>query len=392
MLYYGIFSKDSPYVILVSFDGFRWDYSERGLTPNLDKMKNDGVHALSLQPCFPTKTFPNHYSLITGLYPENHGIIFNTFTNPFTKERYSLKNRKAVREGKWYIGESFWETAERNGIITGSYFWPGSELNDESRRPTYFKHYNHNQPYLSRVDSIINWLSLPAIERPRFISIYFHDTDSYGHDYGPNSEQLNKSISRLDSIMGYLHESLERINLIDSTNIILVSDHGMTEISVDKTINIEKMLDGYEVDYGGTKTLMMIDAQKKDEEEIYKLLKENENHYKVYMREDFPEYLHFSRHPFIYPILVMADLNWSLVTNRWLGSMSKYSSRGNHGYDNTQIDMHGVFIASGPSLKENFKCGSLMNIDVYPLLCELFGISQKTQIDGKLNRIVHVLN
>ena len=159
-------SFGKPYVILISFDGFRWDYSERSITPNLDSMKMRGVHALSLRPSFPTKTFPNHYSIITGMYPENHGIIFNGFTNPFNGKGYRLGDTVSVRESEWYIGEAFWETAERNGVRTASYFWPSSEVNLDYRRPTYYKKYRHNSPYRERIDGVIKWLELPLSERP----------------------------------------------------------------------------------------------------------------------------------------------------------------------------------------------------------------------------------
>ena len=155
-------AQSHPYVLLISFDGFRWDYSERGITPNLDKMKQEGVHALSLKPSFPTKTFPNHYSIVSGMYPQNHGIIFNSFVNPITKDKYRLGDSNAVRNSEWYLGEAFWQTAERNGIKTASYFWPGSELTLDYRRPTYYKKYDHNKPYRERIDGVLNWLELPV--------------------------------------------------------------------------------------------------------------------------------------------------------------------------------------------------------------------------------------
>ncbi len=219
------FAKNQPYVILISFDGFRWDYSERGITPNLNEMKEKGVHAISLQPSFPTKTFPNHYSIVSRMYPENHGIIFNSFLNPISSERYSLGDTTAVRESKWYLGEAFWEIAERNGIKTASHF-AGSEINLNHRRPTYYRKYDHKRPYKERIDGVINWMKLPIEQRPHFITLYFHDTDSYGHNFGPNSPEINKSISRLDSLIYYLNNKLTEINMFDSTNIIIVSTMG----------------------------------------------------------------------------------------------------------------------------------------------------------------------
>ena len=209
-------AQSSPYVLLVSFDGFRWDYLNRDITPNLDAVIDNGVRASSLQPSFPTKTFPNHLSIVTGMYPENHGIIFNRFEDIETKKIYQLSDTSAVRNPIWYKGEAFWTTAEKNDITTASFFWPGSELTDKSRRPTYFKHYEHNQPYRERIDGVIDWLQLPQNERPHFITLYFHDTDSFGHEFGPNSTEINTSIQRIDSLVGYLNNELSKIGMKDS--------------------------------------------------------------------------------------------------------------------------------------------------------------------------------
>lgn len=386
-----LFAQAKPYVIMISFDGFRWDYANRGISPNLDEMKNNGVHALSLKPAFPTKTFPNHYSIITGMYPENHGIIFNSFINPFTKEGYRLGDTTSVRECKWYLGEAFWETAERNGIKTASYFWPGSELKNKNRHPSYYKHYEHNLPYKERIDGVIDWLKLPQEKRPHFITIYFHDTDSYGHEYGPNSNEINQSIQRLDSLIKYLYDKLEETEVYNSTNVIVVSDHGMTEISLDKTINIESMLCGYDVLIDGSKPVMMLKPDYEDFDEVMNILKKNEDHYKVYSKNNMPKYFNFDRHPFIYPIILVADIGWSLVSNQWLKSMEDDYSVGNHGYDNNHTDMHGVFIAQGPSFKKGYKIGTVQNVDIYPLLCELFKIEPRSNIDGKLENIRYIL-
>ncbi len=358
----------------------------------LDKMKKEGVHALSLRPSFPTKTFPNHYSIVTGMYPENHGIIFNSFINPITKEKYRLGDSLAVRNSEWYLGEAFWQTAERNGIKTASFFWPGSEVTLDYRRPTYYEKYEHNKPYRERIDGVINWLELPQEERPHFITLYFHDTDSYGHKYGPNSPEINQSIQRLDTLINYLNNKLLEIGMKDSTNIIIVSDHGMTEISEERTINIEEMLNNYNVRIDGSKPLMMIEPEKESFQEVYNLLKDNEFHYKTYLKEEMPQHYHFSQHPFISPILLVADVGWSLVNNFWLKGMQNNYSKGNHGYDNNHTDMHGVFIAQGPSFKENYKTGTILNVDINPLLCKIFGISPRTNIDGKLERIEFILS
>ncbi len=209
-----IFSQKSNYTILISFDGFKWDYSDRGLTPNLDFIEQNGVRALSLKPCFPSKTFPNHYTIVTGLYPENHGLIANTFTNPKTNEKYSLYDSAVVSDAKWYKGEAIWETAKRQGVITASYFWPGSELNVDYRRPDYVEHFVYTRPYDERINGALKWLELPYNKRPHFITLYFDATDTSGHNYGPNSKEVNQSIAMEDSLIGKIFLGLKKIKFI----------------------------------------------------------------------------------------------------------------------------------------------------------------------------------
>ena len=384
-------AQSKPYVLLISFDGFRWDYSERDITPNIDSMKISGVHALSLRPSFPSKTFPNHYSIVTGMYPENHGIIANSFINPFTGDKYRIGKSTSVKDSKWYIGEAFWETAERNNIKTASYFWPGSEVELEYRHPSLYEPYEHNKPYKERIDGVIDWLNLPQNERPHFITLYFHDTDTYGHNYGPISNEINQSIQRLDSLIGYLNYGLSEIGMSDSVNIILVSDHGMTNISSEKYVNIEEILDGYDYELGGAKTFMMIEPSASDFDSVLYKLKSNENNYKVYLKEEVPEYFHFSKHPFIYSIVLVAEMGWSLVNNEWLEGLKRDYSKGNHGFDNNHTDMHGIFVAKGPSFKAQYTTGTLWNIDINPLLCKIFNIQPLSNIDGKLERIQFIL-
>ena len=376
-----------PYVILVSFDGFRWDYLNRGLSPNLEFIRQNGVSALSLRPSFPSKTFPNHQSIITGMYIENHGIIANTFRDEFSNELYRMGDTSAVRNSRWYLGEAFWETAERNGITTASYFWPGSEMNLSYRKPTYFENYEHNRPYEKRVEGVVNWLKLSIEKRPRFITLYFDDTDTQGHRYGTDSPELNIAVKRVDGMLGLLFTRLDEIKMRDSVNIIVVSDHGMTDISDKRVINIENLLKDYNCKFYDNGPLMTVDAPKEKFEEVYQLLKKSENHFKVYKKSEIPEYFHYKSHPFIGELLVVADIGWSLISNR----RSEYDSKGNHGYDNNHLDMHGIFLAIGPNFKSGYRTGTVWNIDIYPLLCKIFNISPRSNIDGKAERIEFLL-
>jgi predicted AlkP superfamily pyrophosphatase or phosphodiesterase len=384
-----IYGSGKPYVLLVSYDGFRWDYLNRGITPNLENVKQNGVSALSLRPAFPSKTFPNHQSIITGMYIENHGIISNYFKDNFSGESYGMKDTASIRNARWYLGEAFWETAERNGIISASYFWPGSEMHLDYRRPTYYNFYEHTLPYDKKVAGVMEWLQLPQDKRPHFITLYFHETDTYGHEFGTNSGETNDAIKSLDKITGYILDELDKIKMKDSVNVIFLSDHGMADISGERIVNIEKMIENYNCTFNDDGPFMQINPPEDKRLEVYNILKKNENHYKVYLKEEMPSYYHYNKNPFIYSILVIADMGWSLVGNKKSDWYSK--GKGNHGYDNNHTDMHGIFLATGPSFKSGYKTGTLWNIDIYPLLCKIFDIYPRSNIDGKLERIEFIL-
>lgn len=386
-----LFGQQSNYTILVSFDGFRWDYANRGITPNLDFIKQNGVSAISLKPCFPSKTFPNHYSIVTGMYPENHGIIANYFIDPVNGETYRIGDTSAVRNPKWYKGEAIWETAKRQGVITASYFWPGSEVNLDYRRPTYYEKYEHKRDYNERVNGVLDWLKLPINERPKFITLYFDATDTYGHKFGTSSIELNNSIMGLDSLIKNLFEGLKEINLFDSTNIIIVSDHGMIDISDERIINVDEILGTSNAKFYDYGPVMYVSPDENDFENTYRKLKSAENHFRVYKRNEIPGYFHFSKNFLITKIIIIADPGWSLMTNKELNRYENMKVGGNHGYDNNALEMHGIFYAIGPDFKKGFSTGTINNIDIYPLLAKLLRIFPNNNIDGKLEGVEFLL-
>ncbi len=384
-------AQPKPYLILISLDGFRWDYADRGISPNIDYMKKNGVAALSLRPDFPSKTFPNHYAIVTGMYPENNGLIENTFYDPYSKQTYKISDSMQVKNGKWYLGEAFWETARRNGIKTASYFWPGSEINPEYRRPDYFEHYQHSRPFEERVNGVINWMKLPYAERPHFITLYFEATDDAGHRFGPDSKEVDEAIKKEDTMIGLLLKKISEINLNDSTDIILVSDHGMTNISNKRVVNVQNILKDYKIFYQSNGPLMMIQPEKTKVDEVYNFLKKYRDHFEVFTKENIPACYHFSNNAFIPDIILIADMGWSLVDNRSAKWMEKVDAGGNHGYDNFAMDMNGIFFAMGPDFKVGYKTGTINNIDIYPLMCKIFNIAPRSNIDGKLENIEYIL-
>ena len=386
-----ITGQNRNYTILISFDGFRWDYSARGITPNLDFIKQNGVHALSLKPCFPTKTFPNHYSIVTGMYPENHGLIANTFANPHTEQKYSLYDSAIVSDAKWYKGEAIWETAKRQGVKTASYFWPGSELNVDYRRPDYVEHFVYTRPYNERISGALKWLELPYSERPHFITLYFDATDTSGHNYGPDSKEVNQTIAMEDSLIAKIFLGLKKLDLFDSTNVIILSDHGMTDLSPERVINIDTLLEGFQFKTSDKGTMMFIYPEENQKNAIYNSLKSAEKNYKVYRKNDIPDYLHYNNNPLVAEIIIVADLGYSLFNSKDIEKYSLHFPLGNHGYDPSYLDMHGIFYAIGPDFKKGFSTGTINNIDIYPLLAKILRIFPNNNIDGKLEQIEFLL-
>ncbi len=383
---------EKPYVLLISFDGFRWDYIDRGLSPNIEKLIGAGVSAVSLEPVFPPKTFPSHYSIVTGMHPQNHGMISNSFIDLNTGSRFTMGNREMVNDSRYYQGEAIWEILRRYGIVTASYFWPGSELDVDYRRPDYFHQYDHNRPYIDRIEGVIEWLGLPEERRPQFITLYFHEVDSQGHRFGPDGEETNRAIALLDSLFGVLIARLDDIGFTDKINIILVSDHGMTATTPERAIDLGKILEGFNVVYEGIGPVTMILPEDPDEtDDIYERLREHKKNYRVYKKNRMPEYFHYSSHAFILPIIVIAEMGWSLIPDTGDPAALRYSAGGNHGYDNKHLDMHGIFYAMGPAFRAGYRTGTLRSIDVYPLICEIFGIKARDTIDGKLERMLYIL-
>ncbi len=383
--------SQKPYVLLVSFDGFRWDYPSRGITPTLNKIAAEGVSALSLRPIFPSKTFPNHYTIVTGMTAEKHGLMANSFENPFTGEKYRLGDTNAVRSGKWYWGEAIWETLEKNNITTASYFWPGSEVREEGRHPSYFMQYEHEKPYIERINGVFEWLSLPFEKRPKFITLYFDRTDTKGHGFGPNSAEVNLSIRELDSLLGIIVAKRDESSLKDSLNIIVVSDHGMAETSPDRVYNVESLLPGIKCKFIDSGPVMLIAAEETEIPSIMEKLSAPGLPFCAYKREDIPDYLRIKNHPYLRDILIIADMGWSLVSEATKNYSYVVRRGGNHGYENFHADMHGIFFAQGPSFRNGFKSGTLSNLDIYPLLCKIYGVEPSPKAEGKLEQIVYIL-
>ncbi len=376
-----------PYVLLISWDGFRRDYPDKGDFPSLRYMQEHGVRAESLQPVFPSKTFPNHYSLVTGMYPARHGMIFNSFIDPRSGIYYSTKRKTRDRlfPTEWYRGEPIWVTARKNGLKSASVFWVGTEVIDKKRQPDYFELYDHYMPHETRIAKIMEHLQRPLAARPRFLSLYFSDTDDSGHRFGPESDETLSAIARLDRSLGKVLEGLKEIGLADSVNIILVSDHGMTETSPQRVVPVDSLLSGLDYKVNGSGQVSSFLADDQTIRKIEERLGGYQRGFKLYRREEIPAYYHFSGHPAIGPLLLVAEPGW------YLRIKFPLSARGAHGYDNRFLEMHGIFLAMGPAFRVNYRTGMLRNIDVYPLMCHILGITPNPEMDGEFIKIMHVL-
>jgi len=376
-------SKDE-YLILISWDGCRWDYLNRGLTPNIQNLIESGVKAESLQPVFPSKTFPNHYSIVTGLYPENHKIVFNNFIDPRTEEGYRRgKNDSSIYEDKWYGGETLWMTAKRQHVKSACMFWPGSETYEKS--PDYFRPYDHYLSHQKRIDQIIDWLEMDEEKRPHFLTLYFADADDAGHKYGPDSAELNNTLMRLDSTLGVLLFRLKKIGLYDKTNIMMVSDHGMTQIYEENSIDLTAALQGINYKRNGNDPVLTFFVEGEQRQELYTRLKKMEKGFKTFRKSDIPDRLHFKSSNLIGDIVVMADPGYYFYNPNWK------AGKGAHGFDNALPDMQGIFVARGPAFKQNYKTGPVKNIDIYPLMCKVLDLQPNSSIDGRLERVSDVL-
>ena len=375
-------------VVLISVDGFKPDYFERTDTPHFDRLIQDGVLADYLIPVFPTLTFTNHYSIVTGLYPENHGILSNTMYDPEWDVTFSLGNREELVKGRWYEGEPLWVTAENQGVRTASMFWVGSEAEISGVRPTRWNDYDSRLSHEQRIDSVITWLSLEDETRPDFITLYFSRIDSEGHRHGPDSEEVTRAIADMDADFGYFISELERTGLWDSTNLIIVSDHGMAAPSEEKVIFLDEIIDLDDVRVVGWGPVSMIRPAEGKRETVYNLLKEAEDNYRVYYSEELPEAYRIGNHRRTPEIIMVADLPWTIT------SRSVFERRGvltgAHGWDHREPEMRTIFLARGPDFHEGKRVGPFGLIHIYEMICHLLDLEPAPN-DGSLREVQHII-
>jgi predicted AlkP superfamily pyrophosphatase or phosphodiesterase len=377
--------EKSPYVILISFDGFRYDYVSKFKPPHFSRFIEQGASAEAMIPSFPSKTFPNHYTLVTGLYPGNHGLVDNDFYDVTTKKRYEIRNQKAVADPVFYGGTPLWQLAQQQGMKSASFFWVGSEVAIQGRYPDYYVKYDDAFPNEKRIDQVVDWLKLPVADRPHFISLYFSLVDHVGHDTGPDSEELKRSVLTADSLVGGLMDKLKTVDL--PVNVLIVSDHGMLNMKQEEAtyVALSKLFNTKDssvvVASGSTHTHLYT----KKVDSLYRVLKEQEYHYKVYRRDQFPAAWHYN-HERAGDLLIAADPGYYLhmSVRDFKARPAKHLLFGNHGFDPYVVkEMGAIFYAAGPNIQKGKRIPPFGNIHVYPLIARILNLSIPA-IDGDI--------
>lgn len=372
-------------VLLVSFDGFMNEYLDRNPTPHFDRFIDGGVKAEHLIPVFPTKTFPNHYSQVTGLRVENHGIIANSFPDDSLGGRFSFgPPEDSPNDERWWGGEPIWTTVEKQGKTAATMFWPGSEASINGIRPTKWKPYDGTVDNYARVDSVMAWLDPAGEVNADFATLYFSDVDSRGHSYGPNSPEVGQAVISADSLVGYIWDKIEMLGLSDELNVIIVSDHGMAELSEEKLIFLEELVNTDSFEFVDRSPVAMLKPNEGMTNELYRTLKNNEKNYRVFLRDELPAEYGFSDHYRIPEIIMIADVSYTITSRDYFERRG--IPAGMHGYDHTAPEMATIFMAAGPAFKSTGEITPPISaLDLYELMSFILEL-EPAENDGELQR------
>ncbi|MEE2777266.1 MAG: ectonucleotide pyrophosphatase/phosphodiesterase [Acidobacteriota bacterium] len=371
-----------PPLVLISIDGFRWDYLDLFDAPHLRELAATGARAERLVPVFPTKTFPNHYSAVTGLYPRHHGIVANIMSDPGLG-RFSLRDRDAVEDGRWWQGEPIWVTAERQGVRAATCFWPGSEAEIHGVRPTHWMRYDRDFPTEARVEKVFEWLDLPAQRRPGFMTLYFSDVDSAAHRTGPTSDETRTAVARVDRAIGTLLDGLRDRAVLDEMHLLVVSDHGMTDTPAGQAVYLEDYIDLTGIEVSGDTPTVFLSPPPEREAAVLQALNEAHPQLRGVRSAETPATWQFRDHPRIPAIIAMTPEGWHVRAQR---RPSGDEPLGMHGYDPALQSMHGSLIAHGPQIASGKKVGPVRMIDLYELMCHLLSLKPAPN-DGDLSGV-----
>ena len=377
-------AMNKPYVILISADGFRSDYLKKYNAENLLNFAENGVVAKALIPSFPSITFPNHWSLITGLYPAHHGLIDNFFYDYKKEKFYAMSKKENAEDGSWYGGTPLWGLTEKQGMLSASMMWVGSASDAGGTRPTYYYPYHEKFNPEEKVEKVVNWLKLPENIRPHFVSLYFPEVDGAGHHFGPDSKETEVAVHLVDEALKNLVEKINQLDL-KNVNFIFVSDHGMIKIDKENPLEIPEMLfDKNRFDFYNSQTLLRVVVKNSSEvQSVFKELKKNKTaDYEVFLTKKFPRKLHFSQRDDHYnrigQILLIPKAPQIFLEK------GKKTSTGKHGYNPYNVpEMKATFIAFGDAIKTNQTIGEFKNVNIYPIVAEILDLKLSEEIDGK---------
>lgn len=369
------------YVVVLSLDGFRYDYQSKAHTPHLDAMDREGLSG-SFLPCFPSLTFPNHYSMATGLHPNSHGLVANEFWDE-RGMRYRLGDRRMVEDPEFYHGEPLWNTARRQGVRTASFFWVGSETKINGHQPDRWKRFDSKVPYYERADSVLSWLQLPEDERPHLVMWYLEEPDHTGHHHTPEGEETRQMIQQVDSVVGYFRQGLANLPVADQVDFILVSDHGM--MTFERVINLADYLSAEDVEHVAAGPFTHIYPRAGRAEDVLRKLKGIKG-MRVMRKGELPQRLQYGTNARIGEVVALADPGVTILFRA--EGLPKNILAAGHGFDNAYPEMLAVFKAVGPHFAAGKRIKKpIPNITLYPLVCQLLGITPASHdADGEKAR------
>ena len=379
--------RAKPYVVLVSLDGFRYDYVKKYSAPNIAAMAARGASAPDgMIPSYPSVTFPNHLTLITGLYPEHHGIVANIFYDPARQQRYAYSDSAAVQDGSWYSGVPLWSLAEQNGMRSACYFWPGSEAEIAGKRPSYYLKFDPLVPNDQRIEQVLAWLRLPAEQRPHFITLYMAEVDGAGHEYGPDSPETAAAVKFVDAELGKLIAGLDALHL--PVDLIVVADHGM-ETTRGKWTDLDQFAD---LAHFKTEGPLMYAPSEAEAAKAFQSLKGASDKFTVYRRADVPAELHYNSNAREGDPVVIATGPYPIRAHTPApGETDRAPAVGQHGYDPRLLPtMKALFVATGPDIRAGVTVATFENVNVYPLIAKILDLPAG-QIDGDVNVLQIIL-
>lgn len=366
-------ASEPPSVLLISLDGFRADYLELGITPTLSRLAREGVRARWMTPSYPSLTFPNHYSLVTGLVPDHHGIVHNTMQDA-ALGGFELSDRMAVGDSRWWGGEPIWVGAEKAGLRSATLFWPGSEAEIDGVRPTRWSAFDDDMSLDSRVDTVVGWMSEPIATRPRIATLYFEHIDEAAHTHGPDSTQTHAAVRTIDAALARLVTGLARKGRLEHTNIIMISDHGMATVPPGNVVDVESMVTREQAVVVTVGQVITIAPNAGHEDAVYRKLLGKHEQYDCWRKGELPARWRYGSHPRIPPIVCQMHEGWDALSAEKIAARPTDHDRGSHGYDPELPSMRALFVARGPAFRKGAVIEPIANVDVYPLLARLIGI------------------